>query len=83
MTHEDLARRIYAAKHDLIRVGGTRFEGWSVAVHPCDLMAIKRTFEARYGQPHYDGTMTVFGMTLLPDNRLRQGEIRLRAEVAA
>lgn len=82
MTHEDLARRIYAAKHDLIRVGGTRFEGWSVAVHPCDLASIKRTFEQRFGTA-MDGVLTIFGMALLPDDRLRRGEVRLRAEVAA
>lgn len=81
MTHEELLTRVYAARRQLMMVGGTDTQQWSVALHPFDLHSIREDAKLAFGEDFH--AQKVWGLPINPDARLRIGEVRLRAEVAA
>lgn len=85
MEYRELITRVYTARHEVMKYGGTDTESWKVFVSVEDFSALKidpAVLEfTRYESVCH--TMTALGIPVRPDRDLRPGEVRIRAEVAA
>lgn len=89
MTHDDLVRRVYDARRQLILMGNpTRFQtgGWQIVMSSPDWVQVitdEKVGSVRSQIVHDGVRWTVCGIPITTDRTLKTGEVRLRAEVAA
>lgn len=85
MKYDELVRRVYGARDEIMRAGGTNVSSWTVYTSVEDLMEVKTDRalieSGRFMETGFE--IAVVGLRIRPDHRLRPGEVRLRTEVAA
>lgn len=85
MRYDELVRRVYQARDQIMRAGGTNVEAWTVYTSIEDLMEVKTDRalieSGRFMESGFE--IAVVGLRIRPDRNLRPGEVRLRTEVAA
>lgn len=82
MNLDELRRRVWEARHAILREGARNLNGYEIVLHPYDLRKVILT--SSRGVLFYPGLTSeakVFGFPIATDDRLNQGEVVVRWQI--